>query len=87
MTTSQLSRYGYADLEALMALMTGDEKHGPAATSTLDVLWVLYDRVLPLAAGRPCRVIHGSVSATAAGSPGGGLFFHFLSRRLYFEYK
>lgn len=29
-----------------MARMTGDEKHGPAATSTLDVLWVLYDRVL-----------------------------------------
>ncbi|WP_243766339.1 transketolase [Streptomyces sp. GC420] len=29
-----------------MALMTGDEKHGPAATSTLDALWVLYDRVL-----------------------------------------
>jgi transketolase len=29
-----------------MSLMTGDEKHGPAATSTLDVLWVLYDRVL-----------------------------------------
>ncbi|GAA2301617.1 hypothetical protein GCM10010431_20890 [Streptomyces kunmingensis] len=26
--------------------MTGDEKHGPAATSTLDVLWVLYDQVL-----------------------------------------
>jgi transketolase len=46
MTTSQLSHYGYADLDALMALMTGDEKHGPAATSTLDVLWVLYDRVL-----------------------------------------
>jgi transketolase len=46
MTTSQLSDYGYADLEALMALMTGDEKHSPAATSTLDVLWVLYDRVL-----------------------------------------
>jgi transketolase len=29
-----------------MSLMTGDEKHGNAATSTLDVLWVLYDRVL-----------------------------------------
>jgi transketolase len=29
-----------------MALMTGDEKHSNAATSTLDVLWVLYDRVL-----------------------------------------
>ncbi|MFF5254127.1 transketolase [Streptomyces leeuwenhoekii] len=38
--------YGYADLPELMSLMTGDEKHGPAATSTLDVLWVLYDRVL-----------------------------------------
>ncbi|MFJ9815004.1 transketolase [Streptomyces sp. NPDC101151] len=38
--------HGYEDLPRLMALMTGDEKHGPAATSTLDVLWVLYDRVL-----------------------------------------
>ncbi|MGI5439262.1 transketolase [Streptomyces shenzhenensis] len=38
--------YTHADLPRLMGLMTGDEKHGPAATSTLDVLWVLYDRVL-----------------------------------------
>lgn len=37
---------GFHDLDRLMALMTGAEKHGPAATSTLDVLWVLYDRVL-----------------------------------------
>ncbi|MFD5583149.1 transketolase [Streptomyces sp. NPDC127063] len=44
--------YGYADLPGLMGLMTGDEKHGPAATSTLDVLWVLYDRVLRVAPGR-----------------------------------
>ncbi|MEV7022611.1 transketolase [Kitasatospora sp. NPDC093558] len=36
----------FEDLPALMALMTGDEKHGPAATSTLDALWVLYDRIL-----------------------------------------
>jgi transketolase len=36
----------YADLHGLMTLMTGDEKHGPSATSTLDVLWVLYDQVL-----------------------------------------
>ena len=36
----------YADLTRLMARMTGDEKHSAAATSTLDVLWVLYDRVL-----------------------------------------
>jgi transketolase len=39
-------RYGYADLPALMSRQTGDEKHDSAATSTLDVLWVLYDRVL-----------------------------------------
>jgi transketolase len=36
----------YDDLGRLMSLMTGDEKHDAAATSTLDVLWVLYDRVL-----------------------------------------
>ncbi|MGK5630134.1 transketolase [Streptomyces sp. URMC 123] len=45
-TTPAATRHGYADLGRLMALMTGDEKHGPAATSTLDALWVLYDRVL-----------------------------------------
>lgn len=36
----------YADLAPLMTRMTGDEKHAPSATSTKDVLWVLYDRVL-----------------------------------------
>lgn len=36
----------YRDLRRLMSLMTGDEKHAVAATSTLDVVWVLYDRVL-----------------------------------------
>ncbi|MGI5130100.1 thiamine pyrophosphate-dependent enzyme [Pseudonocardia sp. CA-107938] len=37
---------GFADLGRLMTRMTGDEKHGPSATSTRDVLWVLFDRVL-----------------------------------------
>jgi transketolase len=36
----------YDDLRRLMSAMTGDEKHDASATSTLDVLWVLYDRVL-----------------------------------------
>lgn len=36
----------YGELPALMRRMTGAEKHGPAATSTLDALWVLYDQVL-----------------------------------------
>jgi transketolase len=40
------AHFGYADLSALMTRMTGDEKHSASATSTLDVLWVLYDRVL-----------------------------------------
>jgi transketolase len=35
-----------AELRRLMALQTGDEKHGPSATSTLDVLYVLYEHVL-----------------------------------------
>ncbi|MFJ6551483.1 transketolase [Streptomyces luteogriseus] len=43
---TRTSTYTHTDLPGLMGLMTGDEKHGPAATSTLDVLWVLYDRVL-----------------------------------------
>src|SRR5919198_4732829 len=30
----------------LFARMAGDEKHEWAAASTIDVLWVLYDRVL-----------------------------------------
>jgi transketolase len=36
----------YHDLPGLMTRMTGDEKHAPSATSTLDVLWILYDRIL-----------------------------------------
>jgi transketolase len=48
MTTTHEDRQlrTYDDLRHLMSLMTGDEKHDAAATSTLDVLWVLYDRVL-----------------------------------------
>nr|WP_225448570.1 transketolase [Streptacidiphilus sp. P02-A3a] len=34
-----------------MSRMTGAEKHSPAAHSTLDALWVLYDRVLRVGPG------------------------------------
>ena len=37
---------GYEDLPRLFERMSGDEKHDPSSLSTLDVLWVLYDRVL-----------------------------------------
>jgi transketolase len=46
MTTVSPPGTAYADLAHLMSLMTGDEKHDRASVSTLDVLWVLYDRVL-----------------------------------------
>jgi transketolase len=36
----------YAELPGLMTQLTGDEKHDASATSTLDVIWVLYDAVL-----------------------------------------
>ncbi|MER5946602.1 transketolase [Streptomyces sp. NPDC001904] len=50
-TTERRTPYRYTDLPRLMGLMTGDEKHGPSATSTLDVLWVLYDKVLRVTPG------------------------------------
>lgn len=45
-------------LRRLLTLLTGDEKHGPATLSTLDVLWVLHARVLridPASPGDPDR--------------------------------
>jgi transketolase len=44
--------YTYSDLPALMSRLLGDEKHRPSATSTLDVIWVLYDRVLNVSPDR-----------------------------------
>ena len=41
-----ITTLGYDDLPGLLTRLTGDEKHGRSAFSTLDVLWVLYDRVL-----------------------------------------
>jgi transketolase len=47
------STLDYQDLPGLLTLLTGDEKHDWSALSTLDVLWVLYDRVLRLDPGAP----------------------------------
>jgi transketolase len=44
MTTA--TELGYDDLPALLTRLTGDEKHDSSSSSTLDVVWVLYDRVL-----------------------------------------
>ena len=45
--------FAYDALPRLLSLLTGDEKHTSAAHSTLDVLWVLYDRVLRVDPARP----------------------------------
>ena len=45
-TMTQAPPLPYAALNGLMSDMTGDEKHQPSATSTLDVLWMLYDSIL-----------------------------------------
>ena len=45
-TTTGSSKLGYDDLPELLTRLTGDEKHDWSALSTLDALWVLYDRVL-----------------------------------------
>ena len=37
---------GYEDLPELLTRLTGDEKHDRSSFSTLDALWVLYDRIL-----------------------------------------
>ncbi|MBW3671395.1 MAG: transketolase [Acidobacteria bacterium] len=52
-SSTQRSVYGYRDLLRLLTLMSGDEKHEPSATSTLDVLWVLYDRILRIDPASP----------------------------------
>ncbi|MGH3447394.1 MAG: transketolase [Nocardioidaceae bacterium] len=50
--------FTYDDLPHLMSLQTGDEKHDASSTSTLDVLWVLYDEILrisPATVDEPAR--------------------------------
>jgi transketolase len=46
MATTTTRVFGYDDLPELLTRLTGDEKHDRSSFSTLDVLWVLYDRVL-----------------------------------------
>ncbi|APU21820.1 thiamine pyrophosphate-dependent enzyme [Actinoalloteichus sp. GBA129-24] len=52
MSSPNGSPHDYEDLPALLTLMTGDEKHDASATSTLDAIWVLYDRILRVAPDR-----------------------------------
>ena len=52
MTVATLPASSYTDLPALLSRLTGDEKHTPSATSTLDVVWVLHNRVLRVAPSR-----------------------------------
>jgi len=47
------TRLGLDEVTALMRQATGDEKHEESSTSTLDALWVLYDRILRIDPGDP----------------------------------
>lgn len=53
MTAAISYRPGYDQLRPLLRRLTGDEKHEPSAESTVDVLWVLYDRILRVDPARP----------------------------------
>ena len=66
------------ELDRLVALMTGDEKHSAAATSTLDVLRVLYERVLDIG---PLLVSVGAGMALSGIRPIVHTFGSFLAER------
>lgn len=59
------------DIRRLLTLMTGDEKHDPASYSTLDVLRVLYERVLDVSLGSHCDEAGRSPPHVVARSPCG----------------
>jgi transketolase len=44
--STPLVQLGYEYLPGLLELMRSDAKHDPSAASTLDLHWVLYDRIL-----------------------------------------
>jgi transketolase len=48
-----MQREAISELEQLMTLATGDEKHAASATSTLDALYVLYEHVLRVDPANP----------------------------------
>jgi transketolase len=81
-------------IEHLMTLATGDEKHDSSSHSTLDVLWVLFDRILrfdpenPRWEGRDRFVLskgHGCASFYAILADKG--FFPTSSLRTFMQYN
>jgi len=53
MSMETTTALGYEDLPDLLTLLTGDEKHDHSSFSTLDVVWVLYDRILRIDPRQP----------------------------------
>jgi transketolase len=51
--TTTLQPAGIDQLAPLLTRLTGDEKHELSAESTVDVIWVLYDRVLRVDPAHP----------------------------------
>jgi transketolase len=53
MTLTRHRRTGPTQVADLLRRLTGAEKHEPSAHSTMDVIWLLYDRVLRIDPAQP----------------------------------
>jgi transketolase len=71
-----------AELEHLMTLQTGDEKHSASATSTLDVLYVLYEHVLRVDAADPAWELRDRFLLSKGHGP--AAFYAVLARKGFF---
>jgi transketolase len=80
--TMQIETDAIAELRELMTLMTGDEKHTNAATSTLDVLYVLYEHVLRVDPANPQW--HGRDRFLLSKGHGPMAFYAVLARKGFF---
>lgn len=70
------------ELRRLMVLQTGDEKHAASATSTLDVLYILYEHVLRVRPGDPAW--EGRDRFILSKGHGPMAFYAVLARRRFF---
>jgi transketolase len=71
-----------AELHRLLTLATGDEKHAASATSTLDVLYVLYEHVLRFDPQRPDWPLRDRFVLSKGHGP--AAFYAVLARRGFF---
>jgi transketolase len=74
-----------AELLAALDRVSGDEKHDPSVYSTLDVLWVLYDRVLRVDPSRPDDPERDRFLLSKGHGPAG--YYAVLATKGFFPYE